>query len=260
MIRLIAFLMVVFCAGTSFAQGEDDNGWEFKVTPYLFTAALDGKVGIGPITTGIDASFGDVLDHLDMAFMMFATARKNRWIVGFDAMYFKVSGLGNKTLDGPFGHISIDGAAELAAPQQIYQPTLGYRVFAGDGPTLDAYAAARYTSVENEITLTTKSTLPSFPGGERTLDGDATWWDPVFGMRVTAPMTDHLFATALVDFGGFGAGSDVTYQWLGALGWQFNGTIAAHAGYRYFKQDYEEDGIVWDMAMEGVLLGVGFTF
>src|SRR5262245_55222105 len=71
-----------------------DDGWHFSVTPYVVLPSADGKVGITPITAGIDASFGDILDHLDMALMGAASARKGRWIFGFDAQYFKLSGLG----------------------------------------------------------------------------------------------------------------------------------------------------------------------
>ncbi len=237
-----------------------DDSWHFKVTPYLLTASLNGKVGIGPVVTDIDASFSDVLDHLDMAFMMFATARKGRWVLGLDSQYFKVSGLGSDTVEGPFGRITIDGTVQLAAPQVIVQPTLGYRLFGGEGPVFDGYVAARYTSIENEVSITATSTLPSFPGGARSIDGDMSWWDPVVGMRATGPITERLSGVFLADFGGFGVGSDVTYQWLAALGWNFTQLFSVNVGYRYFKQDFEEDRNSWNMAMQGVIVGMGFEF
>jgi opacity protein-like surface antigen len=44
------------------------------------------------------------------------------------------------------------------------------------------------------------------------------------------------------DIGGFGAGSDLTYQLLVGVNWQFAKSATAKAGYRYLYQDYEHDG------------------
>ncbi len=227
------------------AQDADDDGCEFRATPYLFAAGLDGKTGVGPVTTGIDMSFGDVLDRLDFAFMMTATARKGRWIAGLDAMYFKLSGARSNSVTGPFGVVTIEGTVELGCTEQIYQPTIAYRAFYGDAPVLDFYIAARYTSLETDMTLSSTSTIPSFPGGGRELSGDVSWWDPIIGKRVKISFTDRLFATTVVDCGGFGVGSDITYQFLATGGWRFTDHIDAALGYRYFKQDYEKDGVVW---------------
>jgi hypothetical protein len=62
------------------------------------------------------------------------------------------------------------------------------------------------------------------------------------------------------DVGGFGAGSDVTYQAIAGVIWQFSRTFAAKVGNRYFYQDYENDGFVRDMAAHGACLGLGIGF
>jgi hypothetical protein len=238
----------------------DADGWEFTVTPYLFAAGLDGKTGIKGVTTTVFVPFDELLDHLDAGFMMAVTARHGRWILGLDGMYVKLSGMGSKSVTGPFGVITAEGTVEAGLTEQIYQPTVAYRVFGGDTPTLDAYVAARYVGLETDFALTSTTTIPSFPGGTRTLDADVSWWDPVVGIRTTFHVTDHIFGMALTDFGGFGAGSDVTYQWLVTGGWQFNRLISASIGYRYLEQDYEDDNFLYDMVMRGFVIGVGFAF
>jgi hypothetical protein len=55
-----------------------------------------------------------------------------------------------------------------------------------------------------------------------------------------------------LSFWGFGVFPNVTYQdrW-GKLAHARN--FSAKAGYRYVYQDFEDDGLVWDMAMEGCI-------
>ncbi len=262
-IRLVLAFSVAGLVTPALAQTTDtDEDWEFRVTPYFLAASLDGKTGIAGVTTDVDMPFGDILDHLDAGFMMTATARKNRWILGVDAIYFKLSGVGSKSVTGPFGVITTEGTVELGSTQQIYQPTIAYRFFGDDSPSLDVYVAARYTSLESELTLTSTTDIPSFPDGTSQLSEDVSWWDPVIGKRVTIWFTERLFSRTVVDFGGFGVGSDVTYQWLAAAGWRFSPHIDAAVGYRYFEQDYEDDdtGFVWDMVASGMIVGVGITF
>ena len=260
---VVIFAVLWLAAGSCFSQSnarDDYGGWEFTVTPYLFGAGLDGKAGIAGIVTNVDLPLSDLLDHFEAGFMVAATARKNRWIVGMDAMYFKLSDVGSQSVSGPFGVITIEGTVDLVPGEQMVQPTIGYRLFDGDVPTLDLFVGARYTSLETELTLVTTTSIPSFPGGTRVLEADATWWDPVIGNRVILSITDHLFATALVDCGGFGVGSDLTYQWMVAAGWRFTDLISASLGYRYLKQDYEEDNFLWNMVMKGFVVGAGFEF
>lgn len=259
-VGILVAVALLGSAGSSVAQVNDagDAGWQFKVTPYFFMAGLDGRTGVKGVTTDVDVPLGEILDHLDMAFMMSATARKNRWILGLDAMYFKLSDAGSKWVTGPFGFVNIEGTIDLDMTEQLYQPTIGYRLF--EGTTLDLYAAARYTGLKTAMTLTSTTTIPSLPGGTNELDADVNWWDPVIGFRTDIPFKQKFDVMMLGDFGGFGVGSDVAYQWMIGAGWQFSQHFDARLGYRYFFEDYDQDGFVWHMAMSGAVLGLGISF
>jgi len=82
----------------------------------------------------------------------------------------------------------------------------------------------------------------------------------VIGIRFIAPFAEHWSFVGYADIGGFGVGSDVTYQVIAGVNWQFSRTFAAKAGYRYFYQDYENNGFVWDMTSDGFYAGLGIGF
>ncbi|WP_156953419.1 hypothetical protein [Afifella pfennigii] len=56
--------------------------WEFQVTPYAWLSGLSGDVGTIPgLPAGsVDLSFGDILDDLDFAGMLLASARNGPWV------------------------------------------------------------------------------------------------------------------------------------------------------------------------------------
>jgi len=63
-----------------------------------------------------------------------------------------------------------------------------------------------------------------------------------------------------VDIGGFGVGSQLTWQGYGALGCQFTQRIYSEVGYRYLYVDYQHDGFVYDTATRGAQITVGVVF
>jgi hypothetical protein len=141
--------------------------------------------------------------------------------------------------------------------EQVYQLAVSHRLV--NAPTkLELIGAARYTRLDTDLNLVVTGTL--FPGGTRSLSAQEEWWDPVVGFRVIAPFAEHWSFVGYADIGGFGVGSDVTYQVIAGANWQLSKTFSAKAGYRYFYQDYENDGFVWDMAAYGAYLGLGVAF
>jgi opacity protein-like surface antigen len=74
------------------------------------------------------------------------------------------------------------------------------------------------------------------------------------------PFAEHWSAMLYGDIGGFGVGSDITYQAIAGVNWQFAQHFSAKLGYRYLYQDYENNGFVWKMAAYGPYLGLGIRF
>ena len=69
------------------------------------------------------------------------------------------------------------------------------------------------------------------------------------------------------DIGGFGVGSDITYNPIGTVGWDmtvFGNDATLHAGYRVLYQDYEDgsgaDRFAYDVTTHGPMIGMNFQF
>ena len=241
------------------AASGDGDAWEFEITPYLLAAGLDGRAGLRGVSTDIDMSSSEVLDNLDSAFMALFTARKGRWSYGLESVYFKMSDEGSRSVSGPFGKVTVDGALELTTSMNVYQGSIGYRV--SDQSTLvDLIGAVRYTQVDVDMSVEL-STVPGIvfpPNSSLDADGSESWTDVVIGVRVLHPVSDNV---SLLGYADVGAGdSDQTYQLIAGVNWEFAKDLTAKAGYRIIDWDYENDGTVWDMQASGGYLGLGFKF
>jgi hypothetical protein len=236
----------------------DSNAWQFELTPYILGAGLNGKTGIGGVTADVDASFGDILENLDSGFMALFEARQGKWFFGFEGIYFKIKDEGAKSWQGPLGNSS-NGSLEATVTEQLYQLSVGQRVV-NDRTKVDIIGAARYTQLDTELNLTVTTGSALLADGSRRVSAKESWWDPVVGVRAFVPLAEAWTVVGYADMGGFGVGSDLTYQLLAGVNWQFAKSVSAKAGYRHLYQDYEENGFVWDMVSSGFYLGVGFQF
>jgi hypothetical protein len=245
-------------AGAAHAAPPAPAEWQFEFTPYLFGSSLTGTTGTSNVRAAVDMSFGDILDHLDSGFMAMFEARKGPWGFVFDGVYFKLKDEKTRSWEGPGGIGSGTGELQATMTQQIYQLAVTYRL-SDAASKLDLVGAARYTQLDTDLNLTT-ATGPLLPGGTRSLSASKSWVDPVIGIRATTPIAERWTLVSYFDIGGFGAGSDLTYQGILGLNWQASKTFTVKGGYRYFYQDYEDDGFVWDMGAHGFYLGLGIGF
>ena len=92
-------------------------------------------------------------------------ARKGRWAVTFDGLYFKVDDQPTKSVTGPGGQVTVTGAVDASFSVTVAQPTLWYRVV-DNGTTVDVGGSLRYTrlSLDLDIRIETQPGIV-FPGG-----------------------------------------------------------------------------------------------
>ena len=60
--------------------------------------------------------------------------------------------------------------------------------------------------------------------------------------------------------GGFGVASDLMWDASLNLGYQWTKGFATTIGYRYLDVDYEKNGFLYDVAQDGLILGLSWRF
>lgn len=253
---LVAFAL----CGMPAANAADDGGWQFEVSPYIWGAGLEGTSGVPGVEADIDVGFDDIWDNLDAALMGTVEARRGNWMILLDGLYMKLEDDKSRSWTGPGGIGSLTGDLEVTPTLQMYGLVGGYRVTADD-IKIDLLAGARYTRVDMDLDLTV-TTGGLLPGGTRSISGDESWWDPIVGIRIVIPFAEKWAGVLYADYGGFGVGSDSTYQLMVGVNWYFSKHFALKAGYRYLYQDFEDDDdeFKWDMTAQGPYLGIGIRF
>lgn len=219
--------------------------WETSLTPYLWMAGLKGTVGAFPglPPAEVDASFkDDILGNINLAFMMAAETRKDRVGLLMDLAYVDVED--SAALRGV-----IYDSASLQAKLWLFTFLGEYRLQESDQGFLDVVAGAKYISWENIIRL-------SNAGATRELSGKDDWFDLVVGIKGSHAFGDSpWFINGALLGGGFGIASDSLWDLSVSLGYQWTETFSTTLGYRYLDIDYEDDGFLVDLALDGAVIG-----
>ncbi len=144
-------------------------------------------------------------------------------------------------------------AAQLVAEQQTAADTVSAAKSRVSSAVTQAVQRAE-RKLARRIETALRNALPE------SLAGSKAWIDPVVGFRARFNFTDHLYVAAKGDIGGFGVGSDLSWQVFGALGYQFNRHWSSELGYKYLSIDYAQDGFVFDAVQAGAFVGLKYTF
>ena len=104
-----------------------------------------------------------------------------------------------------------------------------YRIF----PFLEVGAGGRLNNIATDIDVR-RNVLPA---GTEEVTGSAskTWFDPIIIARISADIKDKWLFQLSGDLGGFGVGSDFTWQLQAYAGYRFAKLFQLTAGYRIFS-------------------------
>lgn len=245
----IAFCLIAAALAAP-AKARDANstaspdGWSFGFAPYLWASGLEGDVATLPPAppANVDAGFDDILDNLDIAFMGIGEVRKGRFALVADLIYIDLSN--DASTPGP-----LFSGADLETQAFIGTFQGSYRVIQRDRGYLDVLAGARVWSVNTELSLGA-GLLPA-----RDIDETETWVDPVIGLQARLNLGSGFHVTTMGNIGGFGVGSDLTWDAFAALGYRVNDWFAPIVGYRHLSVDFDEDDFLFDVEMSGPVIG-----
>jgi Outer membrane protein beta-barrel domain len=242
-----AVLVLAVPASAQTPPPSKPSPWSFEVTPYLWAAGLHGDFEARGRSASVDPSFSDLLKNLDFGLSMFSELRYDRWALLLDGQYLKLS----SDADTPGPAFS---KVEVTSQTGILGPSLAYRPLWTKHFTLDVLAGIRAWWVDTELELK-PGQLPGV-----TVDQSKSWVDPIIGVRFGWQFADNWFLRAVGDVGGFGAGSDLTWQAFAGVGYQFHRHWSVTAGYRALAVDFDKSGFELDVIMHGPVVGVGFRF
>jgi len=236
MIRMVALLVSLTMVGVAPAA---EDGWQFKLTPYLWALGVDGDIGIGPASVPVDVDFLDAVEDLEMGGMLSGEAHYGPWSLLGDVAYLRLEDDASTAL----------GEFEVEFEQWIVQGAVTYRVVNAEGTLVDLGLGGRYMSMDTDLNT------PSEAPDRNACEG---WIDPVVVARLRQQFAKNCFGLLYGDIGGFGAASDLTWQLMAAAGYAFNDTVSMLLGYRYLDYDYEDGEFSFDAAESGLVLGLQF--
>ena len=231
------------------AQAQETTDWEVQITPYAWMSGLSGNLGTIPglPASSVDLSFGDVLEDLDIAGMLMASARNGPWVFYLDTTHVRTSS--SEKLGGAvFDRVDIESETTnlaLAVGRTIAQTPEG---------SVDAYLGARAWWLENRFDLR------GVGGGASSRTEKANWIDPLIGIAGRYSASDRWDFFGNAEVGGFGVGADLEWSVMAGATYSVTDTFGVSVGWRYLAVDYDKDGIVFDVSQSGPLLGATFRF
>jgi hypothetical protein len=236
--------------------------WKFELAPYLWLPAVHGDLAVRGRTTDVDVDLGDRLDLMFdgvkfLVAMGRAEARKGNLLFTLDAVYLNLEDDGT-TARGL--------ETEVTSQFLITEFGGGYRL--GTWPltpevwpavSCDVMAGGRYVLLEAGIDI------DGGPRGRRIdIERDMEWIEPFVGGRILLTLSQRITIGVRGDVGGFGIGSDFTWNLVGSVQYHVSRHIALGGGYRALDIDSTQGSRAnrsgLDVLIHGPLLGVVFRF
>jgi hypothetical protein len=263
--------------------------WEFSFTPYGWMINVNGDITARGRTVDVNEDFFQIVEKSDslLAWMSFFEARKGRFSFFTDLVWMDLGFPGHfqRRLSGPLGLATLDIKANAQVDYQstIIQTGVTYEVARwqsapGSYTALDVLGSARYWNQDVDVSLRLTGTLTvdleelglQFKRTRRVAvarSNDLEWVDPVVGARIRHQMAPGKELRLEGDIGGFGAGSEFSWQVVGTYGFDTTclGTpLHAVVGYRALAVDFSENGRFGknglDVVQHGPVMGVTFNW
>jgi len=214
----------------------------FALRPYLWAAGISGDASADSDDgTDITSDFGGLLDHLDGALLLASEARLDD-DVALLGDFVWLSLAGDET--GPGGTTVRSDLDVIEA-----QLALAYSVARGGGMDVDLLYGVRVIGLDMRLA-----------SGAIDADRNETLVDPLIGLRGNVRLADDWRLLLYADVGGFGVGSELSYQLATIVEYAITDRIAVGLGYRQLGLDVDEEHLDFDGVIGGPLLGFEFRF
>lgn len=260
------------------------DGWRFNAATYAWFTSVSGNTTARGQVIDVNAGFFDILNNSSSIAAFNAYFEANKGPVGFYAdLVWSNLGFSKSAARyrNPLPGLNVNGVvnAQLNYTMTIVEMGGIYEVSRwshspGSFTAADALLGFRYWNNSVSANLDAVITANLYNLGFEQSQGIAVaktgnlqWVDPVVGFRVRHQFTPSQSAFVRGDIGGFGLGSQFSWQAVAAYAyaWQFDGyQLAATLGYRALAASYttgsglETRGI--DLLLHGPLIGFSVRF
>ena len=262
----------------------DPEPWRFGITSYGWAINIAGSLTARGQTVDVNASFIDLVQKSDslLAWMSYFEADKGR--VGFygDVVWTRL-GFSRSTAAyrNPLPGLQLSATANAALVTDLVIAELGglyevHRWPGSDGSftAVDALLGFRYwnssASVSVDALATANYAALGLSGSRQfgvSLSNTMQWVDPLVGLRLRHQFTPHQNIMLRGDIGGFGLGSQLTWQALGVYSYEWQADrvrIAGVIGYRAIGVNYSAgsgfDANGMNLVFHGPVIGIGLRF
>lgn len=231
-------------------------------TAYFSWPDITGTTTVNGISEKIDVKYRDVVENFDV---WRASARLEQWPRGswgylVDGGYSQAEAFAVEETQGVLGSIDFRHArVEASALYRVGEWGLGgaqrshtHRSYRG--VILDTYLGMRWAYLKQEIT----------EEGQPPVGGTENWFEPLVGARVFLDLTRMLGIRLTTDAGGFGVGSDLTWNLWAEIDFAFSPASSLTFGYLIHDIDYEKgsgaETFGLNAQFKGPTLGFAFRF
>lgn len=276
-------LLLAAVLGASPAHAQEKSDWSFSVTPYAWLMGTTGSLTAQGQTVDVNAGVTDMFGKTDtlVALMANVEARHDKWAFALDTVYTKMvatPAFATQRDPKPWLSFSAQAGANVSSTLVILDGTVSYEVWQPTPQTkVDALAGLRYwhTSTNMDFAFNATGTIngPGNIGLSRdggfalASTGTMDWADPVIGVVVRHEIAPHHNLRFRGDLGGFGVGSQFTWQTFGGYAYEFSSgptSWSAVLGYRALGIDYTAgngaDFRSMNMVLHGPVLGMSAKF
>lgn len=240
--------------GQSLMPGsEKQKDLNFVIAPYFWFAGLNGQLGVANIEADVDAGFSDIFSNLNIGFMIYGEARYKRFGIAVDLLTLSMSLEGTRPIIG--------GVVKVDPKTTFLETSLLFSFIHDEKWSVDVHAGIR------TWWLNTRLEAERIIGEEnRIAESSLSWVDPIIGVKAIYLPDEKWPINARVDIGGFGLGSQFTWQVFAGAGFRFAKSWTALLQYRFLGVDYRNgtegtiDYFKLDVTKSGPLIGVMATF
>jgi hypothetical protein len=259
--------------------------WSFAFTTYAWLPWMSGDAVVRGRAFDVQVTPSQVLSNLDWSqiptWMSYAEARNGRLTLFNDIVYAKLAGSADFVKSGKLGVATLTGNLRADDEQAVIEAGAAYEVW-GQGVSgsagftgLDVLAGGRYWHQEASISADLAANVV-LPGSGLTISagrvfdksGSVDWVDPFIGARLRHQLAPGQELVVRGDVGGFGVGSDFSWQAIATYNWQMcktdGYTIDAYLGYRALSVDYSQGSgntrYEFNVLQQGPVMGATLRF